>query len=116
MFPRVPPVGRHVDAAAKCDYIVDDNNLLMMRRCFWMSAIELEVNALARQPVENGERSRSTPQCMNCPKVPFQDEDFNVGPVLVDPPQKGAKLVRPIQSLALGLRQQFLPGRNILGG
>jgi hypothetical protein len=57
MLTRVPPVGGHVDTAAKSDGVIDDSNLLMMCGSLRMRSIELEVDALARNPVQLRERT-----------------------------------------------------------
>jgi hypothetical protein len=56
MLARVSPVGGHVDTAAESDGVIDDDNLLMMRGSLRMRSIELEVDALARNPVQLRER------------------------------------------------------------
>ena len=100
---RIPAVGRHVDAAAEGQLVVDHHDLLVVRGTRRMGAVELEMDAPARHPVENGQRRRAAPDGHQRADVPFEHMDLDLRPVLVEPAQEGAELVRTLERFLLRL-------------
>ena len=104
MLTRVPPVARHVDAAAKGEAIVDDDDLLVMGSAGRMGSIEARCGC-----------GRATSICIRVkivvPRnsvsdgadIPAQQVDFQFGPALDQPEDEVAQLLRAFR-LALAAK------------
>ena len=103
MLARIPPVRRHVDAAAECQGIVDDDYFLMMRRADGVRAVEFEAQPLACYPVEKGNGSHPAPERLQHAEVPLEKVDTHLRAIPRQPGQELSEAVRPFQRLGLRL-------------
>ncbi len=95
-----PPAPGHVDAATERQCIVDDDNLLVMGRTGWMSAVQLEVDALVRHPVKDHQRRCASAKGIDGTEVPAKDVHLKFRPVLDHPRQELAQLVRNLRIIS----------------
>ena len=74
--PRVPtPVG-HVDAAAKCQTVIDHDDLLVMRGAGRVETVQLGVNSAVSHPFRQGQDIRAANDRLKCAHIPTQQKDF----------------------------------------
>ncbi len=84
----------HVDAAAKREAVVDHHDLLMVAAAERVLVVGPEVEALAREPVEDLEGDGGPEGNVQEREIPAQDEDPNLRPGLDHVRQERAQLVR----------------------
>ena len=99
MIRGVPAVHSHVDAAAERQGVVDDDDLLMVRRAHRMGAVDLEPKALIGQPVGHEDGSHTAADCGERADVPFEYEDFEVGFLADEPAEEHSQPVGAVESL-----------------
>jgi hypothetical protein len=101
MLAGIPAVGRHVDAAAEGERVVDHDDLLVVRCAGGMRAVELELDPLVRHPVQDDQRRRAAADLLQGAEIPAQDVDLQIGPVLHHPAQEAPQPVRHV-GIAVG--------------
>ena len=82
MLARIPAPDRDVDASAEGDGVVDDHDLLVVAGADRVDAVELQVDALVRHPIEDEERCRPATQRLKETEVPLEDMDVQLGPAI----------------------------------
>ncbi len=91
VFARVPAVGGHVDAAAHRQRIVQHHDFLVVAAPDRMRGVEFEMDAAMRRPAQQVDRHRTARDEFGNAIAPFQDTDFQRGPVAREPQDEAAQ-------------------------
>ena len=85
MAARIPAGRRHIDPAAKCETVVDHDDLLMVRSPGWMVSVELGMDAGMAHPLCQGQHIGSAEERFQRAHIPAQQEYLEAGGALDEP-------------------------------
>lgn len=106
MHPRVPASKSEVDAAAECDGIIGDDDLLMVDRAGRVCAVDRKVHAGWGDHIEQADRCNTEPESVEGgqqPQIRLEQIDPQVRPPPYQPVQEGPEVIGAGQRFLVGL-------------